>query len=157
MAFFGTRRVTGFSATEVFVSAANGQVARFNGTSWTTENIGVTDFVQDVIALPGNVLIALTSNARNSRRRSPAGVWSSAGWGPGASLSFQRGWGNAENDVYATRYSGSGTYLWRWNGTAWSEVSTLSDYLDDVAGNAAGDITAVGNVGRIWRYGRRAP
>jgi len=75
----------------------------------------------------------------------------------GGSLSFQRGWGNAENDVYATRYSGSGTYLWHWNGTAWSEVSILSDYLDDVAGNAAGDVTAVGNVGRIWRYGRRAP
>jgi len=154
---FGNRRVTGFSATEVFVSGQSGAVLRFNGTSWTPESIGVTDFVQDLIALPGNVLVALTGNARNSRRRSPAGVWSSAGWGPGASLSFQRGWGNAENDVYATRYSGSGTYLWRWNGTAWSEVSILSDYLDDVAGNAAGDITAVGNVGRVWRYGRRAP
>jgi hypothetical protein len=38
---------------------------------------------------------------------------------------------------------------------AWSEVSIRSDYLDDVAGNAAGDVTAVGNVGRVWRYGRR--
>jgi hypothetical protein len=147
--------VTGFSATEVFVRGQGGVILRFNGSTWAAEGTGVTEFVQDLIALPGNVLIALTSNARNSRRRSPAGVWSSAGWGPGGSLSFQRGWGNAENNVYATRYSGSGTYLWQWNGTAWSEVSILSDYLDDVAGNLAGDITAVGNVGRIWRFGRR--
>ena len=154
---FETRRVTGFGPTEVFVRGGNGQVLRFNGTTWTPESIGVTDYIQDLIALPGNVLIAMTGNARNSRRRSPAGVWSSAGWGTGSSLSFQRAWGRAENDVYATRYSGSGTYLWHWNGTAWSEVSILSDYLDDVAGNGFGDVTAVGNVGRIWRYGRRAP
>jgi hypothetical protein len=30
-----------------------------------------------------------------------------------------------------------------------------AEYLDDIAGNADGDVTAVGTLGRAWRYGRR--
>jgi hypothetical protein len=154
---FDTRRVTGFDANTVFVRGASGQVLRFDGARWTAESLGVNEFAQDLVALPGRVLLAVTGgSARNTRRRAPDGTWAAAGWNPPTGLVFQRAWGRAENDVYATRYFGpTSTYLWHWDGMAWAEVSIRSDYLDDVAGNAAGDVTAVGNVGRVWRYGRR--
>ncbi len=119
--------------------------------------IGVSAFVQDLVAIPGGVVLAVTGRtARNTRRRAANGTWSAAGWNPPAGLVFQRAWGRAENDVYATRYFGpTSTYLWHWDGTNFTELSIRADYLDDVAGNAFGDVAAVGNVGRIWRYGRR--
>jgi hypothetical protein len=152
---FGNRRVTGFSPTQVFVRGPSGAVLRWDGARWNSESIGVSDVVQDLVALPSGVLLAVTNTPRNARRRSTAGVWSAAGWSPPTGLVFQRAWGRAENEVYATRYYGPGTYLWRWDGIAWSELPMRAEYLDDIAGNADGDVTAVGTLGRAWRYGRR--
>jgi hypothetical protein len=153
---FNVRRVTGFSATEVYVTGVtNGTVLRYDGLTWRSESIGVGEFVRDLVALDGNVLLAVTLDPRNSRRRAPSGLWSTAGYAGAATAAFQRSAGTSERSVFSTRSSGIGTYLWQWDGAAWIDLPIRALYLDDVSVNAAGDAVAVGTLGRVWRYGRR--
>lgn len=153
--FYGVDRIIGFGPDEIFLAGPS-QVHRWHDGVWTTESIGVSGFVQDLVDLGNGELLALHGSAtENSRIRGVDGTWRSAGYPAGLPV-FQRAWARSPDAVFATRYfdSQNRKYLWQWDGTTWTQPAQVN-YLDWVHGNAHGDVVAVGNVGRIWRHAER--
>jgi hypothetical protein len=126
----------------------NGQVFRWNGTSWST-TISQTVEVTDLWGAAGGA--AYASGVFGMSRWS-GGAWTSIG---DATVSEASGlWGFAAGDVWAV---GDFRTLAHWDGTAWTDTFPAgSDALNDshasVWGAAPDDVWAVGEAGAVSHW-----
>jgi hypothetical protein len=148
------RGVWGTSASDVWAVGYHGALKHFNGTSWTNFTSGTTE---PLVAVWGT---------------SPSNVWVVGGFtgtilhydGAKWSSVFQHGpagilfgvWGGSPSDLWVV---GNIDSVFHYNGTAWSNVASITPTIFGMWGNTASDIWAVGYspappapVGTIFHY-----
>ncbi len=143
------RSVWGTSASDVFAVGDNGTILRYDGTAWSALSSGTAACLYDVWGTSSSDFFAVGGSGP-----SPADLaWGSDGtilhydgvsWsvmtsGPG--MQFKSVWGRSASDVYVAgcamethpalanpnlNYSYNAGRIWRYDGTTWSEYTTLS-------------------------------
>jgi len=164
---------------DVFLVGPNGNVGRWNGTSWT-EGMSGPSFnavwgtsANDVYAVGTAASIyhydgAVWSPVTNPGSGVYTAVFGAGGevFAAGASIVHGSGaaftattspiaftvrglWGSADDDMFAV--GDNGTVI-HWDGVAWTQMQASTSTLNAIAGSRADEIFAVGDGGTISRY-----
>lgn len=135
----------------VFAVGEQSVVLRFNGSSWSPIDSGVTARMSTVT---GNSATDVHTAGSGVLRRYNGSTWSTPT--SGVFAGWLGSWAASTNDVYAvgTFQSGSATsYLGRFNGTSWAEAdNVVGPYIRGVWGGSTTNILAVGDGGvlQVW-------
>ena len=144
----------GSSASNVWAAGDQSTLTRWNGTSWTTSSLGVgTNVVCNGLwgSASNNIwLVGTHINTGNGR----VYLYNGTSWTEDSSMGTVAGlndvWGSGANDVWAV---GVGGLILRWNGTAWSTVSSgTTQELLSVWGTSATNVYATSAEGGIFRF-----
>lgn len=145
--------VWGAAADDVFavgfVTAGDGAVTHFDGTSWTPTVLSGTPHLNDVWGTSGSDVFAVGLDGAILH-------FDGSSWTPQSSFvpwQIKGVWGSSATDVFAV---GDGGVL-HYNGASWSTQTlpptTASTGLTAVWGSASNDVYAVGISGEIYHYG----
>ena len=126
-------------------------IARWNGTNWSPLGTGTNGGVTKLVQLPNGDVVALgnfTTAGGNLANR--LARWDGAAWHSLGSSSLQPSQIAAmpNGDVVASGAVGNVFEVWRWNGTAWSVLSSGISLFADVTSLVVlpnGDLIAGGN------------
>jgi len=132
-------------AGDVYLDNASGQVAHWDGESWTLLP-GTAGSGGRMWASGPNDLY-LSHNRYNSSTGSYTGVvhhWNGTAWSettlnPGGLLTSI--WGTGPANVWVSTYDGA---VLHWDGAAWTRTQLISQPLNGVAGSGPNDVWAVG-------------
>ncbi len=146
----------GSGSSSVYAAGERGALYHYNGTDWIMENIRNTDTVDrrqnDCIAFSQG---AFSVGARYSCSEFKNGVWT-CGTISGGTMREMRGvWGSSATDVYAVGGAAAAPQFWRWDGSAWTQMTPLpgnpQNSYTAIAGNSSTQFIAVGYNGQITR------
>jgi hypothetical protein len=141
--------------------AARPLALRFDGADWTTVDTGILHDLWWVHAFPDGPVFLSGGGA--SVLRMDDGVATRLPTPPFFGNTVFGVWGATPDDMWAVGgFAGRDGFVWRWNGTAWSEVGLPSDIprtdtgelpaLFKVWGRDADDVWIVGSNGTILHW-----
>jgi len=144
--------VWGSSASDIYMVGANGTVLRYNGAAFTTISLGTSSTLFTDVYGTGATNVFVTAGATAYRFNGTSWVATSINSSTHAATGVIQMWGSGATNVYAALFmhGGSGgscaNALYRFNGTAWSQVSP-GVCPHGLWGSAANDIHVVGTTG----------
>ena len=147
--------IWGSSASDIFVVAANGNIAHFDGASWTSMSSGSTEHLCSVWGSSSSDVFAVGYNGTILHYDGTAWTSMSSGttevlWGI---------WGTSGSDVFAGGGDGSdwSPVILHYDGTAWRPMTTamagpLVDFWGTCGPDGNVDVFGVGAWGTILHY-----
>lgn len=149
--------ISGSSASDVFaVGADHGSgplVLHYDGTSWTSLDAGVRSVdLWWVHSLGPNQ--ALMGGARGAILRYDAGTFTRMATPGYANQTVFGIWARSSTEAWAVgAVSGRSGFIWRWDGTAWTELSLPRDLQLDAQGEVPGLFKVWGDDDEVWVVG----
>ncbi len=143
------RSVDGTSATNVFIGAGNGEVAHYNGTSWTVDDLG-NQFWHHLFALDSQTVFAADIFGEFA-------MWDGTDWllmppiSADSSVRLERIWADDDDNIWVCGDEG---LLYNWDGVMWIDHSLPMDAnLNGIWGFDDGTLyLATSFGGGIFRY-----
>jgi PKD repeat protein len=142
--------IWGSSASDVYVGGDSNTLLHFDGSTWSTVNIGITTV--DIENIWGSSASDVYVVGANGTFHYDGSSWTAVN--TGASLVYGL-WGTSASNIYTSDAYGN---IYHYNGSSWTTAYTAatSSTIWDIWGSSASDVFAVGNSGAIYHYNGNA-
>jgi hypothetical protein len=139
--------VWGTEPTNLFAVTNAGEIAVYDGASWTDTGFSGPSSLWGIWGTSGSDIWAVGS--AGSAYHFDGSNWTSTN--TGVSVDLWGVWGSAPNDVWAVGSTGT---IVHWDGSAWGApfASGTTETLEEVWGTSASDVFAVGSLGTILHF-----
>jgi hypothetical protein len=140
---FDITAIPGGDAIAVGASSAGSVplIVSRRGSTWTQSTLGEPGFLRAVWADAGGELFAV--GWFGALFRYAAGEWKKLPFAPATAVSFNDVWGTSAKNVYAVGSIAEGT-VYRYDGSAWTEVWQGKSALRSIWGSSETDVYAAG-------------